>query len=129
MTVENRLSAEQLAALAPGDEVVIESGADLGRRRYTTAVVARVTARHVVVRCGVYVECYRLRDGIRDGGTGRAELVHGDLGQPASHAARRQAQHIERAYREWTRNRTDEKLRRLHDAVTQCLEGSTAGVS
>ena len=75
MSAENRLTAEQLAALGPGDLATIESGAEFGRRRQTTATVARITARHVVVRCGAYIECYGLRDGMRDGGGGRAELV------------------------------------------------------
>ena len=65
MSGENRLTAEQLSALIPGDVVTLESGNEFGGRRHTTGTVARITARHVVVRCGAYIECYGLRDGLR----------------------------------------------------------------
>ncbi len=123
MSAENRLTTEQLAALTPGDTVTIESGAELGRRRYTTGTVARLRTKHVVVRCGPYVECYRLRDGIRDGGAGRAELVNADVGENASVERRRRTQDVDALYREWARDRCDvERLRRLHEAISECLE-------
>jgi hypothetical protein len=128
LAVENRLTADELAALAPGDPVTVESGVEFARRRNTDGTVARVTNRHVVVRCGGYVECYRLRDGIRDGGAGRAELVH-------NHALRdgqdeRPIKHIDEAYRDWTRSRSDlDRLRRLHKAIGEALEGHNAGVN
>lgn len=51
MAAENRLSAEQLAALAPGDEVGIESSADFGRVRRTSGNVVRIETAHIVVSC------------------------------------------------------------------------------
>lgn len=125
MSAENRLTSEQLAALVPGDVVTIESGAEVGRRRYTTGTVARVTARHVVVRCGAYVECYGLQDAMRDGGAGRAELVHGG---PLPERGGRSRQ-IDRLYRDWARNRTDlERLHRLQDAISEVLEENAAAI-
>jgi len=127
VSAENRLSVEQLAALAPGDAVTIESGAEFGRRRWSTGTVARITTRHVVVRSGAYVECYGLRDGVRDGGVGRAELING---QPdLDDEAKRRARQIDVVYREWTRNRTDvETVCRLRDAITEYLERTTVSV-
>jgi hypothetical protein len=125
VSAENRLTAEQLAALVPGDVVTIESGAEVGRRRYTTGTIARVTSRHVVVRCGAYVECYDLRDGFRDGGAGRAELVNGG---PLPERGGRTRQ-IDRLYRDWSRNRTDlERLQRLQEAISEVLEENAAAI-
>lgn len=127
MAAENRLTTEQLAALAPGDRVTIESGSDFGRRRYTTGTVLRITTSCIVVRIGRYLEEYRLRDGIRTGGGGRAELV--DLeGQAAASEARRRTSHIDVLYREWARDRTDvDRLRRLHEAIGACLDAELTG--
>ncbi len=127
MGAENRLTPDELAALVSGDLVTIESGADFARRRYTTGTVARVTVRHVVVRRGPYAECYGLRDGVREGGLGRAELVHSQprLDDPAQ----RRARQIDLLYRDWTRNRADlERLRRVHAAIGELFEESTTGV-
>ena len=49
MSAENRLTAEQLAALQPGDEVTIESATDLGRARYATGAVVRVDGPCIAV--------------------------------------------------------------------------------
>src|SRR5438309_1556627 len=83
LSAENRLTAEQLAALAAGDVVTIESGHEFGRRRHVIGTVARVEGPCLYVRCegtrgGVFVERYSLRDGVRIGGGTRAELVSGD---------------------------------------------------
>ncbi len=51
MGVENRLTAEQLAALEPGDTVTIESAADFGRPRHAVGTVVRVAGPHIVVSC------------------------------------------------------------------------------
>ncbi len=48
MGVDNRLTADQLAALSPGDAVTIERGADFNRRRYWTGTVVRVEGPRVV---------------------------------------------------------------------------------
>jgi hypothetical protein len=123
VSAENRLTAVQLAALAAGDVVTIESGAEFARRRHTTGTVARLTDRHVVVRVGSFVECYRLRDGIRDGG-GYAELVD-DIHNRADEAHRR-ARQIDLLYRDWTRHRGDlDRLQRLHAAISDVLEDNS----
>ncbi len=49
MSAENRLTAEELAALSPGDAVVIESGAEAGRPRHTTRTVVRTDGPHLAV--------------------------------------------------------------------------------
>ena len=43
MSAENRLTADQLAAMAPGDAVTVESHAEFSRRRYTPGTIVRVT--------------------------------------------------------------------------------------
>jgi len=83
VAVENRLSAEQLAALAPGDVVVIESAQDFRKPRRSTGTVVRIEGPHIVVTCrsprGIpYVQRYGRRDGVRMGGGNRAELVTAD---------------------------------------------------
>ena len=88
MAVGNRLSADQLAALAPGDAVVIESASDFGRSRRSSGTVVRIESAHIVVSCcsprGVrYVQRYSRRDGARLGGGHRAELVNADMGESA----------------------------------------------
>ncbi|MCU1614723.1 MAG: hypothetical protein JWO98_2263 [Frankiales bacterium] len=128
MSAENRLTADQLAALAPGDDVTIESGAEFGRRRHTAATVVRVDGSCVVVSCegsrgGKFVERYGLRDALRVGGGTRAELVSPDPEDPAARdALRRRTQRIDVLYREWSRKRADvDALRQLHDAIGECL--------
>ena len=87
MAAGNRLTGEQLAALAPGDTVTIETGSGFGRSRHTTGTVVRTGGSHVVVsvagpRGGTFIERYGVRDGLRD--SGRAELVTTDAGNPAT---------------------------------------------
>jgi ribosome maturation factor RimP len=127
--MENRLTADQLAALAPGDTVTIESGAEFGRSRFTPGTVVRVDASHVVVRCegprgrGTYIERYGRRDGVRRGG-GRAELINPDGDEPAARdLLRRRTQQIDVAYREWSRRRADvDALRQLHTTISDYLD-------
>jgi hypothetical protein len=127
MAVENRLTAEQLAALRPGESVTVESGAEFGRRRHATATVVRVHASHVVVCCegprgGKFLEHYGLRDGVRAGG-GHAELVNLDVDDPAARDhLRRRTQRIDTAYRQWSRHRGDaEALRELQEAISDYM--------
>ena len=100
MAAGNRLTKEQIAALAPGDTVTIETGSGFGRFRHTSGTVVRTGPSHVVVsvegpRGGTFIERYSLRDGVRVGGVGRAELVCrllrvGILGGPPTYPAHRQ---------------------------------------
>jgi ribosome maturation factor RimP len=126
--VDNRLTADQLSALMPGDTVTIESGAEFSRRKYRSGQVVRLDPSYVVVKAsgprgGTFIERYSLRDGVRVGGVNRAELVNTDSSGLVPPEARRRTQHIDTLYREWTRNRTDvDRLRRLHTAISECLE-------
>lgn len=131
MGVQNRLTADQIAALVPGDTVTIESGAEFGRSRHTTGTVVRVGTSHVVVSCngprgGTFIEHYGLRDGIRAGG-GRAELVNPDgAAPPARDLVRRRTQRIDVLYQQWSRRRADvEALRQLHDAIGNYLKDAS----
>jgi ribosome maturation factor RimP len=128
VSAENRLTAEQFAALRPGKTVTVESGAEFGRRRYVTATVVRVNGSHVVVSCegspGREVRrALRPSDGVRRGG-GHAELVDVDFDGPATREhLRRRTQRIDTAYRQWIRRRADvDALRELHDAVSEALD-------
>jgi hypothetical protein len=120
----NRLTADQIAALAPGDTVTIESGADVARPRRITGTVTRVGATHLTVsvpgpRGGKFIERYSLRDGLREGG-GRAELV--TLSDDTA-PARQRTQRIDDAYRQWRLHRSDvEALRALRAAVDEQLD-------
>jgi hypothetical protein len=120
------LSPDQLAALAPGDAVTVESGLELGRRRRTPGTVTRVTDTKVVVRVqsprgAVYVREFALRTGIAAGRGSSAALVDA----PASAATderRREQQRIDALWRAWARNRGDvDALRDLHAALSQQL--------
>ncbi len=135
MGVDNRLTADQLAALSPGDPVVIESGAESGRPRHTAGVVVRADGPHIAVsvrspRGAAYVEQYRRRDGSRVGGQMRAELINADADAPVPQEAQRRTRHIDLLFRDWTRHRTDvDRLRALHEAIGDCLEDSTETAS
>jgi hypothetical protein len=124
----NRLTVDQLAALAPGDPVVIETSGDFRRPRQSTGTVVRILGPHIVVSVrstrGVpYVDHFDRRDGVRIGGSRYAVLVHPDGMHPAMPPARRrQAVHIDALYREWKRNRDDvEALRLLQAAIGDYL--------
>ena len=72
MAVDNRLTAEQLAALAPGDPVAIEFVRDYRRPKHVAGTVVRFVGSQIVVSCrsdrGVpYVHCFDRR-GIPVGG-------------------------------------------------------------
>ncbi len=125
MAVDNRLTGEQLAALAPGDPVTIEFVRDFRRPKYGAGTVVRVVGSRIVVSCcsdrGVrYVHEFG-RDGVRLGGGGPAELVAADAPEPTEQ--RRRAARVDAAYREWARNRDDlERLRFLRDAIDERLQ-------
>jgi hypothetical protein len=128
-TVEagTRLTADQLAALAPGDHVTIESGAEVGRPRHTSGTVIRVEDAEIVVkirgpRGAIYTERYSRRDGYRVGRGNRAALVTTEPVDPADAEQRRQLQRIDRLFGMWRRNRGDvATLRKLHDAIAERL--------
>ncbi len=131
MSVENRLTAGQLAALAPGDTVTIECAGDFRRPRQTTGTVVRVAGPHIVVSVrsahgATYQEQFRRRDGVRVGGINRAELVSPDAAdRSATPEERRQVQRIHVLYRDWQRSRGDvDTLRRLHAAIGDYLAAS-----
>ena len=51
MAVDNRLTAEQLAALAPGDPVTIEFVRDYRRPKHVAGTVIRLIGSRIVVSC------------------------------------------------------------------------------
>ncbi|SNS33108.1 hypothetical protein SAMN06893096_103251 [Geodermatophilus pulveris] len=125
MSLENRLTAAQLAALTPGDTVTIESAPDVRGTRWAVGTVIRVGAAEIVVksrgRRGTFVERYGRRDGIRRSGS-PAELVNAEPTEPATAEQRREAQRIHSLYRAWSRNRADvDTLRQLHAAIGDYL--------
>ena len=128
-----RLTADQLAALAPGDTVAIESYREgFARTRRTTGTVIRVDGSRILVKTrsprgrSTFVEQYGRRDGVRVGGVTRAELVTADAAEPSSDQ-QRHTRHIDSLYRAWTRNRGDvDTLRELHAAIAEHLAESPA---
>jgi hypothetical protein len=128
VSVENRLTVEQLAALAPGDPVTIETGADSSRPRHTTGTVVRADGPYISVcvrspRGAAYLEQYRRRDGSRVGDRSRAELVNAKAHERVDEAQQR-TRRIDALFRDWARDRTDvDRLRALHEAIGECLEG------
>lgn len=129
LSAENRLTADQLAALGVGDHVTIESGQDFRAPRCTAGTVTRVTEGEIVVRCagragGVYIERYSRRDGPRIGRGNRAELVNTDPAEAVDDEQRRAVRRIDAAYRAWARARHDVGLlRELDAAATDQLQG------
>ncbi|WP_369251862.1 hypothetical protein [Geodermatophilus amargosae] len=134
MSVENRLTVEQLAALVPGDPVTIETGADMSRPRQTAGTVVRADGPFISVRVrsprgAAYVEQFCRRDGSRVGGRGRAELVNAAAHERSNEAYER-TRRIDSLFRDWARHRTDvERLRALHEAIGECLESLTETAS
>jgi hypothetical protein len=130
LTMENRLGADELARLAPGDTVVVEVSGDFRRPRHTTGTIVRLEGSSIVVcersaRGVPYVHRYSRRDGQRIGGGRRAELVRPDSAAALAESDEptRRALRIDAAYRDWSRHRGDlARLQRLHAAITQCLE-------
>lgn len=127
MSAQNRLTGEQLAALAPGDTVVIETSGDFRRPRQYAGTVARISGPTIVVshrsaRGVAYVQHFGRRDGVSTSGGRRAELVNPDgMDATVLPERRRQAVEIDALYREWKRSRDADALRRLHAAIGDYL--------
>lgn len=130
---ENRLPADQMASLSPGDLVLIENWPRGWRDPdYATASVARTTATQIVVirsrRGQDYEERYRKKDGGLVGNEmGRAELV--DPTHPRTVRALAQANRGKRAAEidslahQWSRSRDDlDLLRQLQVAIGEYLD-------
>ncbi len=133
MSAEKRLTAEQLAALGPGDTVTIETSPGNRRPSLTTGTVVRVEPTRIVVSVrgragGKFVEQYARRDGVRVGRGNRAELVAVDPDDRAARDLLRRRTHpIDVAYRDWSRRRGDvDALRRLRDLIEAHLEEAGA---
>ena len=130
MAADNRLTGEQLAALSPGDPVTIETSDDFRWPRYSTGTAVRLAGSCIVVSCrsarGVpYVHQFDRRTGVRIGGGAMAHLVAVEAGEHAKTEEHRQFARLEGAYRECARHRADvDKLRRLRDAISDCLDES-----
>jgi hypothetical protein len=132
VAVDNRLTAEQLAALVPGDPVTIEFARDFRRPKHVAGTVVRFIGSQIVVSCrsdrGVPYVHHFDRRGIRVGGGGHAELVTAAVPEQVSAEQRRQPARVDAAYREWTRNRDDvDRLRELHEAIDECLNDRLIG--
>jgi hypothetical protein len=87
VAADNRLTGEELAALVPGDPVTIEFDRDYRRPKHVAGLVVQLVGSRIVVSCrsdrGVpYVHEFGVRDGVRIGNGGRAELVAADAQQP-----------------------------------------------
>lgn len=127
-----RLTAEQLMALQPDDQVVIETAGDFRRPRQCDGRVVRITGTHIVVSVrsdrGVpYVHRFGRRDGVCIDGTRRSELVDPEgLPAAASQVQRRSAVQIDALYREWKRTRDNGTLRQLHGAIDEHLAAELA---
>lgn len=132
MSAENRLSADQLTALASGDTVTMETSYGDRRPRLRPGTVVRVSPAEIVVstrdRGGAkYVERYRRRDGVRISGGAAAQLVNLNVEEQATlDMLRRRTSHIDVLYRQWSRHRGDiEALRQLHTAIADYLTETT----
>jgi hypothetical protein len=128
VAVDNRLTAEELAALAPGDVVAIEISGDFRKPRYSRGTVVRLEGSCTVVswrspRGVPYVHRYALRNGVRIGGGHPAQLVQPETADPMpTDADRQRLRRIEAAYQEWIRDRSNvDRLRRHQAAIEDAL--------
>ncbi|MGY1618122.1 hypothetical protein ACI797_15390 [Geodermatophilus sp. SYSU D00691] len=131
MCAEHKLTAEQLAALAPGDAVTVEISGNFRRPRVCIGIVVRLKGSRLVVSTrsdrGVgYVHRFDRRDGVRVGDGHRAGLVNLEAVSEAAGATeqRQQVFSIDAPYREWVRKPSDvDRLhRRLQEAVNARLK-------
>jgi hypothetical protein len=129
----NVLTAEQIAALAPGDPVTVEAAATGRRPSLATGTVVRTEPTAVIVAVagrggrGTYIERFSRRDGVRVGRGNRAQLVDVGSDDRAARALEKQrTRHVDVLYRAWSRRRGDvEALRQLHAAIEELLQEAT----
>jgi hypothetical protein len=100
MAAQNRLTAEQLAALEPGDPVTIETSGDFRRPRHSDGTVVRLVGSCIVVSCrsprGVpYVHQFDRRTGVRIGGGHVAQLVTVDAASDTTTEQRRRLARVD----------------------------------
>ena len=101
--------------------------------RHAVGTVVRLAGTHIVVSCksprGVrYVHHFARRDGVRIGGGHRAELMNTHAVDAVPTGQRQKMLRVDALFREWTRHRADvDKLRRLRDAISECLDESLVG--
>jgi hypothetical protein len=124
VSVENRLTADQLAGLSPGDTVCIETASGTTRPRFVTGTVVNVGPFEVFVSSkgpggGKFVERFSRRNGLRtSGGKGGAELVNAVPADSATVERRREVQQLDALWLTWRRNRGDvDVLQQLHEAI------------
>ena len=133
MSDGNGLTAEQVAALVPGDPVTVETAVSGRRPSLATGTVVRLEATAVIVSVpgrggrGTFIERYSRRDGVRIGRGNRAQLVDVSSDDRAVRDLEKQrTHHVDVLYRAWSRRRGDvEALRQLHAAIEQLLQEAT----
>jgi hypothetical protein len=126
---DNRLTADQLAALTPGDTVIAETSNGGWRDPDTRpATVDRLTRTQLVVtypapRGGTLEARFRRDDGSQIGNHGRLlDPGHPDTIRALTTVDRNRAQErIDVLAHTWRRNRNPDTLRQLHAAITDHL--------
>src|SRR5215207_6566187 len=99
MAADNRLTAEQLTALAPGDPVTIEFARDFRHPKHVAGAVVRFVGSQIVVSCTMrdggskYLHCFDRR-GVRIRSGQYAELVNAEAPKPGSTNQRLQAARV-----------------------------------
>ena len=105
-TPRTKLTPDQLATLAPGDDVTIEAGAEFGRTRHRTGTVTRVADTSVLVT-------------VQSAGRGNdGALVTAPGPDAVTDDRRREQPRINVLWRAWSRDPDDvAALRELHAAM------------
>ena len=123
MDAGTKLTPDQLATLAPGDDVTIEVGAEFGRTRHRTGTVTRVTDTSVLVtvqsaRGVAYVQEFSLRTALRTGRGNDGALVTAPGPDAGTDDRRGERQRVNALWRAWSRDPDDvAALRELHAAI------------
>jgi hypothetical protein len=104
VAAENRLTAQQLAVLSPGDTVTVEVSEDFRRPRRRAGTVVRVEGSQLVIserspRGVPYVERFSRRDRLRLCRGDTAELVDGSADTAVTSEERRRQMRVDAAYR------------------------------